>query len=101
MTFLTLQLAPELGKSVSYTEAVATSVMFHGLLGIPNIDGVYWTLEVELLFYWAIFLLWLTVGFTAPQRWIAVLAHTVDRYAPWLPLPPLIGPLNASVYRCT
>jgi peptidoglycan/LPS O-acetylase OafA/YrhL len=77
VTFLTLQLAPDLGESVSYSEAIANSVMFHGLLGIPNIDGVYWTLFVELRFYWAIFLLWLTVGFSAPQRWIAV-GRTVD-----------------------
>ncbi len=25
--------------------------MFHGLFGVPHVDGVYWTLEVELLFY--------------------------------------------------
>ena len=70
VTFVTLQLATELGKSVSYAEAAANGIMFHGLLGVPHIDGVYWTLEVELLFYWAMFLLWLSVGFAAPQRWI-------------------------------
>lgn len=40
VTFVTLQLAPELGKSVSYAKAAVNSIMFHGLLGVANIDGV-------------------------------------------------------------
>jgi peptidoglycan/LPS O-acetylase OafA/YrhL len=76
VTWTIVQLTPELGKNVSPLAAIGNGLMFHGLLGIPNIDGVYWTLEVELLFYWAMFLLWLTVGFAAPVRWLA----------PWLAL---------------
>ena len=63
---------PELGAHVTDTQAAANGLMFHNLLGVPNIDGVYWTLEVELLFYWAMFLLWLTVGFASSRRWLAV-----------------------------
>jgi peptidoglycan/LPS O-acetylase OafA/YrhL len=76
VTWTIVQLTPELGKNVSPMAAIGNGLMFHGLLGIPNIDGVYWTLEVELLFYWAMFLLWLTVGFAAPARWLM----------PWLAL---------------
>ena len=52
-------MVPELGKSVSFWQALGNGLMFHGLLGVPHIDGVYWTLEVELLFYWAMLLIWL------------------------------------------
>lgn len=31
--------------------ALANALMFHGLLGVASVDGAYWTLEVELLFY--------------------------------------------------
>jgi peptidoglycan/LPS O-acetylase OafA/YrhL len=38
--------------------ALANMLMMHGFLRIPNVDGVYWTLEVELLFYCGMFLLY-------------------------------------------
>ena len=39
------------GKLVGAGTALANGLMFHGLLRVPHVDGVYWTLEVELLFY--------------------------------------------------
>jgi peptidoglycan/LPS O-acetylase OafA/YrhL len=39
------------GKLVDGATALANMTMLHGLFGIPHVDGVYWTLEVELLFY--------------------------------------------------
>ncbi len=39
------------GKTVRGTDALLNVLMFHGLFNIPNVDGVYWTLQVELLFY--------------------------------------------------
>lgn len=39
------------GKLVSAMSGLANALMFHGLLRVPHVDGVYWTLEVELLFY--------------------------------------------------
>jgi peptidoglycan/LPS O-acetylase OafA/YrhL len=47
------------GKLVEVKTAVANLLMFHGLLGVPNVDGVYWTLEVELLFYCGMLLLFM------------------------------------------
>lgn len=75
-TFATLAAFPQLGKEVSATQAIENLLMFHGLFGIAHIDGVYWTLEVELLFYWAMFLLWLTGRLGSPGKWVA----------PWLAL---------------
>ena len=39
------------GKLVDPLPAAANALMFHGLFNVPHVDGVYWTLEVELLFY--------------------------------------------------
>ena len=39
------------GFLVGAETASANLLMFHGLFRIPHVDGVYWTLEVELLFY--------------------------------------------------
>lgn len=46
------------GKLVDGTSALGNLVMIHGLFRIPHVDGVYWTLEVELLFYCGMFLLY-------------------------------------------
>ena len=45
------------GKLVTAEQAAANALMFHSLLRVPNVDGVYWTLEVELLFYSGMLLL--------------------------------------------
>lgn len=39
------------GKEVAPGQALGNLLMVHGFLRIPHVDGVYWTLEVELLFY--------------------------------------------------
>lgn len=39
------------GKEVSIQDMVLNLLMFHGLFRVPHVDSVYWTLEVELLFY--------------------------------------------------
>ena len=46
------------GHLVSAGVVVANTVMLHGLFGVPSVDGVYWTLEVELLFYAGMLLLY-------------------------------------------
>jgi peptidoglycan/LPS O-acetylase OafA/YrhL len=39
------------GKEVSWSQALANLSMVHSFFNVPHVDGVYWTLEVELLFY--------------------------------------------------
>ena len=46
------------GKLVDIDSALANMLMVHGLFRVPHVDGVYWTLEVELLFYSGMFLLY-------------------------------------------
>ena len=58
--FVTLAITHALGlpgKLVGFGAAVANMAMLHGLFRIPHVDGVYWTLEVELLFYFGMFFL--------------------------------------------
>ena len=59
--FLTLVITHLLGlpgKLVGLDTALANMVMIHGLFNVPHVDGVYWTLEAELLFYCGMFLLY-------------------------------------------
>lgn len=42
-------------KTVGISTAIANAAMVHGLFGFEHVDGVYWTLEVELLFYLLMF----------------------------------------------
>lgn len=52
--FITLTVTHALGrpgKLVDFGSAVANMLMFQNLFRVPHVDGVYWTLEVELLFY--------------------------------------------------
>lgn len=72
------------GKLVSPGAAAANVLMFHNLLGVPHVDGVYWTLEVELYFYCGMLLLFLCGGmhrvFEATAalllvRWAYFVAH--------------------------
>ena len=47
------------GKLVDAGSALTNTLMLHGLLfRAPHVDGVYWTLEVELLFYCGMLLLY-------------------------------------------
>lgn len=59
--FLTFAITHLLGlpdKLVGLDTALANTLMIHGLFNVPHVDGVYWTLEVELLFYCGMFLLY-------------------------------------------
>lgn len=51
LTFAITHLLGLPGKLVDAGSALLNLLMFHGLFRVPHVDGVYWTLEVELLFY--------------------------------------------------
>lgn len=44
------------GREVTLGTALFNGLMFHGLFGVDDVDGVYWTLLVELTFYFWMFL---------------------------------------------
>jgi peptidoglycan/LPS O-acetylase OafA/YrhL len=51
VTFLLTRALALPDKTVSAGTAAMNLFMIHGLAGIPHVDGVYWTLEIELIFY--------------------------------------------------
>jgi peptidoglycan/LPS O-acetylase OafA/YrhL len=97
------------GKEVTVLQALANLFMIHGLFYVPHVDGVYWTLEVELLFYSGMFLLfvrgqlhrvyWAMAGLLA-MRLVYHVAHvawgvdlpwtlyrlTILKFIPWFAL---------------
>ena len=60
LTFAVVHLLGLPGKEVDLLTAVKNLSMLQGLFGVPAVDSVYWTLEIELLFYAGMLLLfWL------------------------------------------
>ena len=55
--FLVIVLWPALGDGRGMKELLANLTMFHPAMGLRHIDGVYWTLWVELRFYMVILVL--------------------------------------------
>lgn len=60
MTWGLLALMALPGFQPTWTQVTANFSMAHELFGIDSIDGVYWSLGVELIFYVWMLLLWLT-----------------------------------------
>jgi peptidoglycan/LPS O-acetylase OafA/YrhL len=67
LTFFISHLLGLPGKLVGAGTAIANMVMVHSFFGVPNVDGVYWTLEVELLFYCGMFILYQLKGLDRVQ----------------------------------
>jgi len=60
LTFSVVAIFSLPGREVTFVDAVFNLLMFQEYLKVPNVDGVYWTLTVELTFYFWIFLLYLS-----------------------------------------
>lgn len=58
LTFSICHLLGLPGKLVGLGTAFGNMLMIHGFFHVAHVDGVYWTLEVELLFYCGAFLLY-------------------------------------------
>jgi peptidoglycan/LPS O-acetylase OafA/YrhL len=55
ITLFSINLFGLSGREIDINHAIWNILMFHQYLGIQSIDGVYWTLAVELTFYFWIF----------------------------------------------
>ncbi|MFZ4760242.1 MAG: acyltransferase family protein, partial [Burkholderiaceae bacterium] len=92
-TWLLLRFAALPGHQRSVPELLANLTMVHGYFGIASVDGVYWSLGVELLFYLWMLLLACTGALRRPMTVIAsaaalcIAAGTAARLAetavPW------------------
>ena len=47
------------GREIGGLHTLANALMFHEYFGVPHVDGVYWTLTVELTFYFWVYLFFL------------------------------------------
>ena len=45
------------GREVSFFQALVNLTMLQSYLKVPSVDGVYWTLAVEITFYFWVFLI--------------------------------------------
>ncbi len=61
------------GRKISIQNGLLNLLMFHEALGVPHIDGVYWTLTIELIFYWWSFILYLFNQLKNIELWICPL----------------------------
>ncbi len=71
LTALVLSFAAAQGQRVGITQFVANLFMFPKLLHQPMVDGVYWSIQYEVLFYAWVFVFLITGLF---DRWLPVIA---------------------------
>jgi len=60
LTFIAISLFSLAGRERSLMELLFNLLMFQEYLGIPHIDGVYWTLSLELAFYFWMILIFIS-----------------------------------------
>ena len=81
----------------SIGQIAANATMYPTLFGQPRIDDVYWTLELELRFYFLIFVLLVVKQIPAFERWVwcwlALCALNL-----FVPLPRLVAFLSLAPY---
>jgi peptidoglycan/LPS O-acetylase OafA/YrhL len=71
---------------VSWKSAVFNLTMLQAFFSVPDVDGVYWSLQIELLFYIWMLILWVTgalrfsVGICAGWLSLAILATMAERF---------------------
>lgn len=58
--------------SLKWSQLLVNLTMIPGLLGIERIDEVYWTLQIELKFYFIVFLLMLFKQIKRSELWILI-----------------------------
>lgn len=66
VTFAVVALCKLPGQEVSLSEALVNLTMVQALLGAPHIDGAYWSLQAELIFYANMLLLFYLGAFRRP-----------------------------------
>lgn len=66
LTFIIVTIFGLPGREVNFEEMLVNLTMLNGFVGIRSVDGVYWTLRVELTFYIGIAILY----FLVPKNYI-------------------------------
>jgi peptidoglycan/LPS O-acetylase OafA/YrhL len=101
ITFFLVTLTRLHGRQVSPTQALANLPLVQFLWGAPLIDGVYWTLGVEVVFYVAIGVLHFTGLLRGRRRSVSLLGWLVvvcALCAGYRELPPAVAATLAGVH---
>lgn len=72
ITFLIMYFYGPENRVAQLSELIINYSMLQGYLGVRHIDGVYWTLTLELAFYFWMFILFLTRQLPQIDRWLFV-----------------------------
>jgi peptidoglycan/LPS O-acetylase OafA/YrhL len=76
VTFIVMALFPLPGRTVGWPQAVFNLTMLQEFFSVPHVDSVYWSLEVELVFYaWMLVVLaagWLPRARALIATWLLV-----------------------------
>jgi peptidoglycan/LPS O-acetylase OafA/YrhL len=67
LTWVLVNLISLPGYSITWPQAIANLTMVHAFFGVPDVDGVYWSLQVELLYYLWMLALWLVGAMRRPE----------------------------------
>lgn len=70
--FTALIVAVFTGRQYSTSQILANFTLLNDYLGVIDVDGVYWTLKVELKFYACIFLLLIFGAFQKYRIWLSI-----------------------------
>jgi len=72
LTFLVVSLGRLPGQEVSWSDALLNLTMVQALLGAEHIDGAYWSLQAELIFYANMLVLFRCGAFRRPTLAVAL-----------------------------
>ena len=72
LTFTVVSLCRLPGQEISLSEALWNLTMMQSLLGAPHIDGAYWSLQAELIFYANVLLLFHLGAFRRTTLTVAI-----------------------------
>ena len=93
-TFLVVTVFGLPGREVSVGDAALNLLMFHEYIRVPHVDGVYWTLTVELTFYFWIFVLYLFKQLRRVELWFTpLILLSMMTSAGFIELPYRVGKL--------
>lgn len=88
VTAAVLVLFPLPHHVITLGEVAGNFLMFQGLVGIDSVDGAYWSLEVELIFYLIMLLCWTVGALKRPlpplALWVALSMLSKFLPTPWV-----------------
>tara|TARA_R110002049_G_scaffold50370_3_gene143027 strand:+ start:47427 stop:48548 length:1122 start_codon:yes stop_codon:yes gene_type:complete len=97
LTFVVVMAFGLSGQQVSIRQAIVNLTMIQSLLGTPHVDGAYWSLQAELIFYCNMLLVYRLGAFRWPTAttaiWVSLAAMAVATQS----LSEMVSPTTAGI----